>query len=246
MNGLIDAAVNRSRTSLLLMAMVFIAGFASLRAIPIESEPNITVPFFQVMVFNEGISPEDAERLLVMPMEVELRSLEGIEKVEAQVGEGISFVTLTLAQSVGNVDVLVQEVRNELDTIQDLPDDVEEISIRKVEPQLPVIAISVFGETDERSIKQAANRLRDDLLNLPGVSKVQLSFIDYVAKPLWKNAQIIAPELHHRIVVLEDNRRRWVNYALKRISEDPEEEDHAPAQERYPQYYSSQRLVGAR
>merc|ERR1712129_38083 len=45
------------------------------------------------------------------------------------------------------------------------------------------------------------------------VSKVQLSFIDYVAKPLWKNAQIIAPELHHRIVVLEDNRRRWVNYA---------------------------------
>lgn len=45
------------------------------------------------------------------------------------------------------------------------------------------------------------------------VSKVQLSFIDYVAKPLWKNAQIIAPELHHRIDVLEDNRRRWVNYA---------------------------------
>ena len=56
-----------------------------------------------------------------------------------------------------------------------LPDDVEEISIRKVEPQLPVIAISVFGGGDERSIKQAANRLRDDLLKLPGVSKVQLN-----------------------------------------------------------------------
>ena len=94
MNGLIDAAVNRSRTSLLLMAMVFIAGFASLRAIPIESDPNITVPFFQIMVFNEGISPEDAERLLVMPMEVELRSLEGIEEMTSYATENYGIILI--------------------------------------------------------------------------------------------------------------------------------------------------------
>ena len=158
---------------LVLLAAGFICAFTLQREMFPESRPDKLL----ISAIYPGVQPEDVEKAVTIKIEEAVRSLEGIEKVEAQVGEGISFVTLTLAQSVGNVDVLVQEVRNELDTIQDLPDDLEEISIRKVEPQLPVIAISVFGETDERSIKQAANRLRDDLLKLPGVSKVQLNGI---------------------------------------------------------------------
>ena len=75
MNSLIDAVVSRPRTTLLLMAMVLIAGVASLRSIPVESDPSIAVPFFQIQVFNEGISAEDGERLLVLPLENELRSV---------------------------------------------------------------------------------------------------------------------------------------------------------------------------
>ena len=56
MISLIDAAVSRTRTTLLLMLMVIIAGVYSLQAISIEGDPYIEVPFFQVMVFNEGIS----------------------------------------------------------------------------------------------------------------------------------------------------------------------------------------------
>ena len=63
MNGLVDAAVNRTRTTLLLMFMVLFAGWNSLRAISIESDPYIPVPIFVVSVFHEGISPEDSERL---------------------------------------------------------------------------------------------------------------------------------------------------------------------------------------
>lgn len=158
---------------LVLLAAGFICAFTLQREMFPESRPDKLL----ISAIYPGVQPEDVEKAVTIKIEEAVRSLEGIEDVEAQVGEGISLVTLTLAQSVGNVDVLVQEVRNELDTIQDLPDDVEEISIRKVEPQLPVIAISVFGGGDERSIKQAANRLRDDLLKLPGVSKVQLNGI---------------------------------------------------------------------
>ena len=154
---------------LVLLAAGFIFAFTLQREMFPESRPDKLL----ISAIYPGVQPEDVEKAVTIKIEEAVRSLEGIEKVEAQVGEGISFVTLTLAQSVGNVDVLMQEVRNELDAIQDLPADVEEISIRKVEPQLPVIAISVFGKGDERSLKQAANRLRDDLLKLPGVSKVQ-------------------------------------------------------------------------
>ena len=78
MNKLIDAAVGRPRTTLLLMVMVLIAGVASLRAIPVESDPSIAVPVYVINVFNEGISSEDAERLLVLPLENELRSVDRI------------------------------------------------------------------------------------------------------------------------------------------------------------------------
>ena len=65
MNALIDAAVGRTRTTLLLMLMVLFAGVVSLRSISIEGNPYIEVPFFQIQVIHEGISPEDSERLLV-------------------------------------------------------------------------------------------------------------------------------------------------------------------------------------
>jgi multidrug efflux pump len=81
MYALIDAAINRSRTTLLILAMIVIAGVASDRSILVESEPHIEVPFFVVTIPHEGISPEDSERLLVMPMETEMRSIEGIKKL---------------------------------------------------------------------------------------------------------------------------------------------------------------------
>ena len=81
MYAIIDAAINRSRTTLLILAMIVIAGVASDRAILVESEPHIEVPFFVVTIPHEGISPEDSERLLVMPMETEMRSIEGIKEL---------------------------------------------------------------------------------------------------------------------------------------------------------------------
>ena len=80
MMRLIDAAVQRTRTTLLIGFMLVFAGVAAMRAISIESEPHIEVPFFVVQVPHEGISPEDSERLLVLPMESELRSVEGVAK----------------------------------------------------------------------------------------------------------------------------------------------------------------------
>ena len=92
MNALVDAAVNRTRTTLLLMLMVIIAGIFSLKAISVEGDPYIQVPFFQIVLFNEGISPEDAERLLSKPAELELKLVDGIVEVTSFSSEGASTI----------------------------------------------------------------------------------------------------------------------------------------------------------
>ena len=72
----LEACITRSRTTLLLLFMILTSGVIARLAIPIEYQPNVDVPIFGVMVPHEGISPEDAERLLVMPLELEIRQVE--------------------------------------------------------------------------------------------------------------------------------------------------------------------------
>ena len=77
MNNLIDAALHRSRTILMLFTLIMIVGIITTITIPKESNPDIQVPIVYVSVGHEGISPEDADRLIYKPLETELKSLDG-------------------------------------------------------------------------------------------------------------------------------------------------------------------------
>ena len=70
----IDAAIGRTRTVLIAFLVIVIAGIFSYRGMPKENEPDISFPFINVEVTLEGVAPEDAERLLVRPLEQELRT----------------------------------------------------------------------------------------------------------------------------------------------------------------------------
>ena len=94
--------------------MVIIAGIFSLKAISVEGDPYIQVPFFQVVLFNEGISPEDAERLLVMPVEIELRSVEGIEEVTSFATENYGIINVEFDPDEDITDALI-DVREAVD-----------------------------------------------------------------------------------------------------------------------------------
>ena len=159
----------------MLMLVILAAGVIFAFTLQREMFPESRPDKLMVSAVYPGIQPEDVEKSVTVRIEEAIRGLEGIEKVESQVAEGISFTTLTLAQSVDDVDVMLQEIRNEVDSIQDMPDDVEKISLRKVEPRLPVISIAVYGDQSEAALKQTARSFRDELLKLPGVSRVELN-----------------------------------------------------------------------
>jgi len=81
--SLVDAALNRSRTVLTTLLLLLIAGAFSFVAIPKEAEPDVNIPIIYVSIHHDGISPEDAERLLIRPMEAEMRSIEGLKEIRA-------------------------------------------------------------------------------------------------------------------------------------------------------------------
>lgn len=158
----------------MLMWVILVAGAIFAFTLQREMFPESRPSKLLISAVYPGVQPADVEKTVTIKLEEAVRSVEGIEKVESQVGEGISMTTLTLSQSVHDVDTLLQEVRNEVDSIPDLPAEVEKISLRKVEPRLPVISIAIYGDASEHALKEAARNLRDELLRLPGVSRVQI------------------------------------------------------------------------
>lgn len=157
----------------MIVTLVAGAGFGAtlIREMFPESRPN------QIMIraIYPATQPDELERAVTIKVEEAVRDVDGVEKVDSRVSEGMSTTTLTLYNWVKDVDVVLQEVKNEIDGLQDLPQDLEKISVTKMEPTLPVIMVAISGDGTEAELKRAAREIKDQLLELPGVSDVQIS-----------------------------------------------------------------------
>ena len=176
MRGVIDTAVSRARPVLLVLALVLTAGSVAYVTIPKESEPDIAIPIVYVRISHEGISPEDAERLLVRPMEQELRNIEGLKEIRTTAIEGNATVILEFEAGF-DADRALDDVREQVDIAKtELPEDTDEPSVHEVNVALfPVIVVTLFGDVSERELVVRARSLRDRLEGLPGVLEADIA-----------------------------------------------------------------------
>ena len=168
--SLIDAGLNRSRTVLATLVLLLIAGAFSFVAIPKEAEPDVNIPIIYVSMHHEGISPEDSERLLVRPMEAEMRSIEGIKELRATSYLGGGNVVLEFEAGF-NPDTAIDDVREKVDLVRpDLPDDTDEPTVNEVNLSLfPVLVVTLSGDVPERTLMRLARDLQDSVEAIPEV-----------------------------------------------------------------------------
>ncbi len=176
MNAIIDAAIGRARTVLAILVLILAAGLVSYLTIPKESAADIPIPIIYVSMSHEGISPEDAERLLVRPMEQELRSVEGVREMRSTAKEGFASVLLEFDAGFDS-DQAMTDVREKVDLAKpELPDDTDEPTVNEVNVGLfPVLVITLAGEVPERTLIATARDLKDELEALPGVLSADLA-----------------------------------------------------------------------
>lgn len=173
---LIRAAVDRSRTTLLLLLFLLLAGAMAFNAIPKESDPDVAIPMIYVSLSHEGIAPADAERLLVRPMENELKSIEGVKEMTAFASEGHASVMLEFDAGFDARKAL-DDVREKVDTAKSkLPADTDEPVVHEINVALfPVLSIALSGPLPEHLLVQYARALRDDIEAIPGVLEVEIA-----------------------------------------------------------------------
>jgi multidrug efflux pump len=175
MNALIETLVGRPRPVLLVLVMLIVAGITSYITIPKEAQPDVAIPTMYVNVIHEGISPEDSERLLIRPMETELRSLEGLKELRATAAEGSGVMILEFEAGF-DPDQALSDVREKVDLARaELPQDSEEPFVQEVNTSLfPVLIVMLYGDVPERALVAIARQMRDTLEGLPGVLQADI------------------------------------------------------------------------
>ncbi|WP_306128279.1 efflux RND transporter permease subunit [Roseovarius sp. MMSF_3350] len=175
MNALIDAAFSRTRFVLLAFGMILAFGAISYIAIPKEANPEVPLPLVYVSTGIDGISPSDAERLLLEPMEAEFGAIEGLQKMSSEAAEGFASVQLEF-QAGGDIEEALRKVREAADNVEsDLPEDARDLNLTEVNTALfPVITATLSGPVPERTLNDLAEDARREIEALPGILEVEI------------------------------------------------------------------------
>jgi multidrug efflux pump len=175
MHALIAAALDRSRTTILILLFLLCGGLVAYIAMPKESNPDVTIPMIYVSVTLEGISPEDGERLLVRPLEQELRSLEGVKEMRSVSSEGHASVTLEFDAGF-DAKVALADVREKVDTARSkLPEEADEPIVTEVNVALfPVLSVGLSGPIAETELVYIARRLKENIEGIAEVLSVEI------------------------------------------------------------------------
>ncbi|MFN7054304.1 efflux RND transporter permease subunit [Hyphomonas sp.] len=175
MTRLIDGAIGRARMVLSILVCAIIAGTATYIGLPKEADPDIPIPFVSITVPLAGVTPEDAERLLVRPIEQEIQSLEGLKTFRAFAGEGAAQLILEF-EIDADVNQAVIDVKDRVDMAKRyFPADAREPIVREFNAaQFPVMVVNLFGDAPERGLGRIAERLKDRLESDPRILEARV------------------------------------------------------------------------
>ena len=177
MTRLIDAAFSRVRVVMTALIVVIMFGIGAYNTIPREADPDIPAPFVAIILPLPGVSPEDGERLLVRPTELELQSIEGLVQMDSLAYDGAAQITLEFQTDV-DMDQAILDTREAVDRAKaKYPGDAEEPIVREfnIQNQFPILTTILYGDTPERSLFRAAQVLEDRLNSVPGVLEARLT-----------------------------------------------------------------------
>jgi multidrug efflux pump len=175
MSRLIDYAINHARLTIATLVFLLVAGAVAYVTIPKEAEPDVRIPIIFVQLTQRGISPEDSERLLLRPVETQLKSVGNVKEMRSTAYEGGGYVLLEFEAGFDSKAALA-DVRAKVDNAKhDLPRDVDEPQVTEVNLSLyPVLVVGLSGDVPERTLLRIARTAKNAIEQAPGVLAAEL------------------------------------------------------------------------
>ena len=185
----------------LLMLMFIVGGLLFITRVKQEVFPEITLDTVSINVAYPGASPAEVEQGTVLAIEEAIRGVDGIKQVNATAREGSAVVNAEMLLGADRQQTF-NDIKAAVDRITSFPADIEQPRVSLISTRRQVISLIVSGDTTEKNLKQLAEQMRDELLNDPSITVVEVSGV----RP---------PEIS--IEVPQENLRRY-NLTLNQVS----------------------------
>lgn len=143
-----------------LILLILIVGYISLRTLPVDLFPDVTIPVVTVRTTYAGSGPVEIETQITKPLEDALSSVAGIDIMKSTNREGVSQITLEFDLDV-DIKYAEQQVRAQIASVRNrLPDDIDEPEIRTVDPaDQPILVMALTADLSVAELFDLANEV---------------------------------------------------------------------------------------
>ncbi len=168
-------ARNDIAANFLIVGILLWGGWSLMEKVPLEVQPAIVFKQVDISVSYRGGSPEDVERAVILPIEGALEGLPGVDFIESRATSGNARVTVR-AQEGEDIRRMLEEIETRISRLTNLPSETEppRVSIPDSSAWFEVISVAIAGEMDETDLRRAARRVRDDLIEIEGISQANV------------------------------------------------------------------------
>jgi len=176
MESIIRYLVTRSLVvNLVSVFLLAIGGVTAVLYMQVEAFPNVNLDIIQIDVAYPGASPSEIEQLIITPIEQELRSINGIDKMISMAFPGSGRISMEVDPHANNRDRLTSDISLAVDRATlptDLPNDP---FVTEVDGAVfPILRVAVSDNRSELELKRLGDEIKEDLLAIKGVAKVVL------------------------------------------------------------------------
>ena len=171
--GIIAWFARNSVAANLLMAIILVAGIASALTIKRQAFPEIELEVVNIRVPYLGAAPQEVETGVIDKIEQSLRGVNGIKRIRSTAVEGLATIRAEVASNY-DVQEVMDEIKTQVGSISSLPEQTERPVVYRVRFQSNVMWLSLYGDAPERTLKELAKDIRDEIKKQPGVSKVDV------------------------------------------------------------------------
>lgn len=164
----------------LLMIILLGGGIYTALTMQKEVDPDFALDIVEVSVSYPGAAPEEVEQGIILPIEEAIRGVQGIREITSNAREGSGNVQMELVAGVDRIKIF-QDIDQAVTQIRTFPDDAEEPEVRLEDRVRDVMEIALYGDADVWTMRKLAERVRDRMLNHPGISQVEIdNALDYI------------------------------------------------------------------
>ncbi len=158
-----------------LLAIILAAGGLIMSfGIKLELFPQFSLDVVLVAVPYPGAAPEDVEDGICLRIEEEIQDIQGIKKITSTAAEGMGTVVAEVERGFPPEKIL-DRIKVRIDAIDNFPEEAEQPVVELPEIERDTITIAIAGDLDERTLKAIAERTRDEITLLPGVSSAEVT-----------------------------------------------------------------------